>query len=228
MSCSSCPGRWCTATRDPAARRAGRRPSLPVVGEEEGGPGRIAVARAPASTRRRSRSAVFPFRRRGDGRYVRARRRMSSRGRPPRSSPVPSPRRDLRLRGPLPRPHGVPRPPVRRRRRGHDAGGDRLRVASRRSTSGCAVRWNFSPRLIEKTVRITDAFFRKHMGIPPRGSRGRRQPPRGRGGMFGDDEATLVARRWPPAGRGDRRHGAVPADTYSSARTTAPSTWSWR
>jgi 4-hydroxythreonine-4-phosphate dehydrogenase len=51
-----------------------------------------------------------------------------------------------------------------------------------------------SPALIEKTVRITDAFFRKHMGTPaPRIAVAALNPHAGEGGMFGDEEPTLIA-----------------------------------
>ncbi|RJP19123.1 MAG: 4-hydroxythreonine-4-phosphate dehydrogenase PdxA [Deltaproteobacteria bacterium] len=51
-----------------------------------------------------------------------------------------------------------------------------------------------SPALIEKTVRITDAFFRKYMGTPsPRIAVAAVNPHAGEGGMFGDEESTLVA-----------------------------------
>jgi 4-hydroxy-L-threonine phosphate dehydrogenase PdxA len=43
-------------------------------------------------------------------------------------------------------------------------------------------------------VRITDAFFRKHMGTPsPRIAVAGVNPHAGEGGMFGDEESTLVA-----------------------------------
>jgi 4-hydroxythreonine-4-phosphate dehydrogenase len=51
-----------------------------------------------------------------------------------------------------------------------------------------------SPALIEKTVGITDAFFRRHMGIPaPRIAVAALNPHAGEGGMFGDEERTLIA-----------------------------------
>ncbi|GAB4247013.1 MAG: 4-hydroxythreonine-4-phosphate dehydrogenase PdxA [Deltaproteobacteria bacterium] len=50
-----------------------------------------------------------------------------------------------------------------------------------------------SPALIEKTVRITDAFFRKFMGtLAPRIAVAALNPHAGEGGMFGDEEATVI------------------------------------
>ena len=49
--------------------------------------------------------------------------------------------------------------------------GDRLRVALVTIHVGLRRALELlSPALIEKTVRITDAFFRRYMGTPPRGS----------------------------------------------------------
>ncbi len=73
--------------------------------------------------------------------------------------------------------------------------GDRLRVAL--ATIHVALRRALellSPALIEKTVKITDAFFRRHMGTPaPRIAVAGVNPHAGEGGMFGDEESRLVA-----------------------------------
>ncbi|MCL1926417.1 MAG: 4-hydroxythreonine-4-phosphate dehydrogenase PdxA [Syntrophorhabdaceae bacterium] len=51
-----------------------------------------------------------------------------------------------------------------------------------------------SPALIEKTIRVTDAFFRKYMGMPaPRIAVAALNPHAGEGGMFGDEESRLIA-----------------------------------
>jgi 4-hydroxythreonine-4-phosphate dehydrogenase len=51
-----------------------------------------------------------------------------------------------------------------------------------------------SPSLIEQTMRITDAFFRRYMGISrPRIAVAGVNPHAGEGGMFGDEEEVLVA-----------------------------------
>ena len=73
--------------------------------------------------------------------------------------------------------------------------GDRLRVAL--VTIHVSLRRALellSPALIEKTIRITDAFFRKHMGISaPRIAVAALNPHAGEGGMFGDEESRLIA-----------------------------------
>jgi 4-hydroxythreonine-4-phosphate dehydrogenase len=73
--------------------------------------------------------------------------------------------------------------------------GDRLRVALVTIHVGLRRALELlSPALIERTVRITDAFFRKHMGTPsPRIAVAGVNPHAGEGGMFGDEESTLVA-----------------------------------
>jgi len=73
--------------------------------------------------------------------------------------------------------------------------GDRLRVAL--ATIHVSLRGALellSAALIEKTVRITDAFFRKRMGMSaPRIAVAAVNPHAGEGGLFGDEEARLVA-----------------------------------
>ncbi|MEW6719293.1 MAG: 4-hydroxythreonine-4-phosphate dehydrogenase PdxA [Thermodesulfobacteriota bacterium] len=73
--------------------------------------------------------------------------------------------------------------------------GDRLRVAL--VTIHVSLRRALemlSPALVEKTLRITDAFFRNRMGIPsPRIAVAAVNPHAGEGGMFGDEETRLVA-----------------------------------
>jgi len=73
--------------------------------------------------------------------------------------------------------------------------GDRLRVALVTIHVGLRRALELlSPALIEKTVRITDRFFRKYMGTPtPRIAVAAINPHAGEGGMFGDEESTLVA-----------------------------------
>jgi 4-hydroxythreonine-4-phosphate dehydrogenase len=73
--------------------------------------------------------------------------------------------------------------------------GDRLRVALVTIHVGLRRALELlSPALIEKTVRITDAFFRRYMGTPlPRIAVAALNPHAGEGGMFGDDESTLIA-----------------------------------
>jgi len=73
--------------------------------------------------------------------------------------------------------------------------GDRLRVALVTIHVGLRRALELlSPALIEKTVRITDAFFRRYMGTPlPRIAVAALNPHAGEGGMFGDDEPTLIA-----------------------------------
>ena len=72
--------------------------------------------------------------------------------------------------------------------------GDRLRVAL--ATIHVALRRALellSVPLIERTVRITDSFFRKYMGTPrPRIALAGVNPHAGEGGLFGDEEARLV------------------------------------
>lgn len=73
--------------------------------------------------------------------------------------------------------------------------GDRLRVALVTIHVGLRRALELlSPALIEKTVRITDAFFRRYMGTPsPRIAVAALNPHAGEGGMFGDEETTLIA-----------------------------------
>jgi 4-hydroxythreonine-4-phosphate dehydrogenase len=73
--------------------------------------------------------------------------------------------------------------------------GDRLRVSLVTIHVGLRRALELlSPALIEKTVRITDAFFRRYMGTPsPRIAVAALNPHAGEGGMFGDDETTLIA-----------------------------------
>ncbi|MBP2678922.1 MAG: 4-hydroxythreonine-4-phosphate dehydrogenase [Deltaproteobacteria bacterium] len=72
--------------------------------------------------------------------------------------------------------------------------GDRLRVALVTIHVGLRRALELlSPALIEKTVRITDAFFRTYMGIPsPRIAVAALNPHAGEGGMFGDEETTQI------------------------------------
>ncbi len=73
--------------------------------------------------------------------------------------------------------------------------GERLRVAL--ATIHVSLRRALellSPRVIENTIRITDAFFRKYMGtVSPRIAVAGVNPHAGEGGLFGDEEATMVA-----------------------------------
>jgi 4-hydroxythreonine-4-phosphate dehydrogenase len=73
--------------------------------------------------------------------------------------------------------------------------GDRLRVAL--ATIHVALRRALellSPAIIEQTVRITDAFFRKYMGTgAPRIAVAGLNPHAGEGGLFGDEETTMIA-----------------------------------
>jgi 4-hydroxythreonine-4-phosphate dehydrogenase len=73
--------------------------------------------------------------------------------------------------------------------------GDRLRVALVTIHVGLRRALELlSPALIEKTVRITDVFFRKYMGTPsPRIAVAGVNPHAGEAGMFGDEEGRLVA-----------------------------------
>ena len=170
---------------------------LPVVGEEEGGPGRVAVA-----ARSRLDPAEVPF-----GRlslpgavamagYIRAAAEDVLSGKAAAIVTCPVSKEGLAVAG-------VPFP-------GHTEflahlcggadvvmmlAGDRLRVALATIHVGLRRALELlSTALIEKTVRITDGFFRKHMGIPaPRIAVAGVNPHAGEGGMFGDDEATLVA-----------------------------------
>ncbi len=83
--------------------------------------------------------------------------------------------------------------------------GDRLRVAL--ATIHVALRRALellSPAVIEKTVRITDGFFRKYMGTAaPRIAVAGLNPHAGEGGLFGDEETTMIA----PAVAACRRSG---------------------
>jgi 4-hydroxythreonine-4-phosphate dehydrogenase len=94
--------------------------------------------------------------------------------------------------------------------------GDRLRVAL--VTIHVALRRALellSPALIEKTIRITDAFFRKFMGIgAPRIAVAGLNPHAGEGGLFGEEEAAMIT----PAidacrGAGIDATGPYPPDT---------------
>ncbi|MBF8258796.1 MAG: 4-hydroxythreonine-4-phosphate dehydrogenase [Actinobacteria bacterium] len=73
--------------------------------------------------------------------------------------------------------------------------GERLRVAL--ATIHVSLRRALellSPAVIESTIRITDAFFRKYMGTKsPRIAVAGVNPHAGEGGLFGDEEATMVA-----------------------------------
>ncbi len=73
--------------------------------------------------------------------------------------------------------------------------GDRLRVAL--VTIHVALRRALellSPEIIEKTIRITDAFFRKFMGTAsPRIAVAGLNPHAGEGGLFGDEETMIIA-----------------------------------
>jgi 4-hydroxythreonine-4-phosphate dehydrogenase len=94
--------------------------------------------------------------------------------------------------------------------------GDRLRVAL--VTIHVALRRALellSPAVIEKTIRITDAFFRKFMGIgAPRIAVAGLNPHAGEGGLFGDEETAMIR----PAidvcrGSGIDATGPYPPDT---------------
>jgi len=73
--------------------------------------------------------------------------------------------------------------------------GDRLRVAL--VTVHVALRRALellSPAIIEKTIRITHAFFRNYMGTSaPRIAVAGLNPHAGEGGLFGDEEGTMIA-----------------------------------
>jgi 4-phospho-D-threonate 3-dehydrogenase / 4-phospho-D-erythronate 3-dehydrogenase len=73
--------------------------------------------------------------------------------------------------------------------------GDRLRVAL--VTIHVALRRALdllSPTAVERTIRITDAFFRKHMGTAaPRIAVAGLNPHAGEGGLFGNEEITTIA-----------------------------------
>ena len=73
--------------------------------------------------------------------------------------------------------------------------GDRLRVALVTIHVGLRRALELlTPALIEHTVRITDAFFRKYMRTPsPRIAVAALNPHAGEGGMFGDEETTVIA-----------------------------------
>jgi 4-hydroxythreonine-4-phosphate dehydrogenase len=94
--------------------------------------------------------------------------------------------------------------------------GDRLRVAL--ATIHVSLRRALellSPAIIEKTIRITDGFFRKFMGTgAPRIAVAGLNPHAGEGGLFGDEETTMIA----PAiascrGSGIDATGPYPPDT---------------
>ena len=94
--------------------------------------------------------------------------------------------------------------------------GDRLRVAL--VTIHVALRRALellSPAVIEKTIRITDAFFRKYMGTAsPRIAVAGLNPHAGEGGLFGDEETVIIAPAVAACRRGgiDAR-GPYPPDT---------------
>ena len=68
-----------------------------------------------------------------------------------------------------------------------------------------------SPEVIERTIRITDAFFRKYMGAKsPRIAVAGVNPHAGEGGLFGDEEASVVA----PAVNACRRAGIDATGPY--------------
>jgi len=73
--------------------------------------------------------------------------------------------------------------------------GDRLRVAL--VTIHVALRRALellSPAIIERTIRITHAFFRKYMGTgSPRIAVAGLNPHAGEGGLFGEEEITMIA-----------------------------------
>jgi 4-hydroxythreonine-4-phosphate dehydrogenase len=73
--------------------------------------------------------------------------------------------------------------------------GERLRVAL--CTIHVALRRALellTPALVERTIRITHAFFRSHMGMAaPRIAVAGVNPHAGEGGLFGDEETTVVA-----------------------------------
>ncbi|HSL91383.1 MAG TPA: 4-hydroxythreonine-4-phosphate dehydrogenase PdxA, partial [Candidatus Limnocylindrales bacterium] len=73
--------------------------------------------------------------------------------------------------------------------------GDRLRVAL--ATIHVSLRRALellSPAIIEKTIRITDSFFRKFMGTgAPRIAVAGLNPHAGEGGLFGDEETSMIA-----------------------------------
>ena len=171
--------------------------SLEIVGPEDAGPGRIAVN----ALSRLSPSEV-PFGRPSPGgsvamaEYIRAAAQDVLSGKADAIVTCPVTKEGLRAAG-------VPFP-------GHTEflahlcggadvvmmlAGDRLRVAL--ATIHVSLRRALeilSPGLIEKTVRITDTFFRKHMGNrSPRIAVAAVNPHAGEGGLFGDEEARLVA-----------------------------------
>jgi 4-hydroxythreonine-4-phosphate dehydrogenase len=194
---------WCLPVvyGDPAIlRRASEAvggPSIEITGEESVGPGRIAVA-----VRSRLDPKEVPF-----GRpslpgsvamagYVRSAAEAVLSGKAAAIVTCPVTKEGLKAAG-------VPYP-------GHTEflahlcgtpdvvmmlAGDRLRVAL--VTIHVSLRRALellSPALIEKTVKITDAFFRKHMGMrTPRIAVAGVNPHAGEGGMFGDEESRLVA-----------------------------------
>ncbi len=90
--------------------------------------------------------------------------------------------------------------------------GDRLRVAL--VTIHLALRRALellTPALIERTVRITDAFFRAYMETDaPRIAVAGVNPHAGEGGMFGDEEETMVV----PAVSACRREGIDASGPY--------------
>ena len=73
--------------------------------------------------------------------------------------------------------------------------GERLRVAL--CTIHVALRRALdllTPALVERTIRITDRFFRSHMGVAtPRIGVAGVNPHASEGGLFGDEEATIVS-----------------------------------
>jgi len=170
--------------------------SLAIAGEDEGGPGRIAVAACSALD-----PARVPFGRMSlpgsvaMADYIRSATRDVLAGKAAAIVTCPITKEGLKAAG-------VPFP-------GHTEflahlcggadvvmmlAGDRLRVAL--ATIHVSLRGALdllSSALVEKTVRITDTFFRRHMGIPsPRIAVAAVNPHAGEGGMFGDEEPRLV------------------------------------
>ncbi len=169
---------------------------LSIAGEEDAGPGRIAVA-----ARSRLRPEEVPFGRPSlpgsvaMAEYIRSAARDVLSGKADAVVTCPVTKEGLRAAG-------VPFP-------GHTEflahlcggadvammlAGDRLRVAL--VTIHVSLRRAMellTPALIEKTLRITDAFFRRYMGTPaPRIAVAALNPHAGEGGMFGDEESRLI------------------------------------
>jgi 4-hydroxythreonine-4-phosphate dehydrogenase len=171
--------------------------SLAIAGEEDPGPGRIAVA-----ARSRLDPEAVPF-----GRlsltgsvamagYIRSAAEDVLSGRAAAIATCPVTKEGLRAAG-LPFPGHTEF--LSHLCGGADVvmmlAGDRLRVALVTIHVGLRRALELlSTDLIEKTVRITDAFFRKFMGVPaPRIAVAAVNPHAGEAGMFGDEESRLVA-----------------------------------